>query len=84
MKLKIKDIQNYIEGTANHLADQIGLLPEEVKVIVADRQAECMSCSFLELGEGEVGKCTICSCKFPHLTYAKDKKCPKGYWKEFK
>jgi len=77
--MKIKDIQNYIEGNANHLFDKIGIFPEELKQKVADRQTICDGCSFLDR---EKSICSVCSCKYPHLTYALDKKCPKKYWKE--
>lgn len=74
-----KDIRNYIAGNANELMDKIGLLPAEVKQKVIERQDICSKCSFLDM---EKQRCSVCKCSYPGLTYAPEKKCPKGYWTE--
>lgn len=79
MSLTSKDIRNYITGNANELIDKIGLLPEEVKQKVIDRQTICSTCSFLDQVKQ---RCSICKCEYPGLTFAPKKTCPKGYWQE--
>ena len=76
-----ENVKHYIEGNANYLLDKIGLLPEQVKVIVDNRLAICNSCSFLERHEdGKPKKCGICHCGMPEKCYSLDSKCPKEYW----
>lgn len=79
MKLTSKDIRNYITGNANELIDKIGLLPEEVKQKVIERQDICSKCSFLDI---EKQRCSICKCSYPGMTFAPAKTCSKGYWDE--
>jgi hypothetical protein len=76
-----QDVRNYIEGNANHLLDKIGMLPEEVKIQVIARQDICNGCEFLDRVKS---RCSICSCKFPGLTYALSKTCPKDKWTKIK
>ncbi|MEK6882132.1 MAG: hypothetical protein AABY22_21120 [Nanoarchaeota archaeon] len=76
-----QDIKNYIEGNANHLLDKIGILPEEVKNQVTQRQIICNECEFLDRVNS---KCSICKCAYPGFTFSLGKHCPKDKWQEIK
>lgn len=79
--MEINDIRNYLEGTANLLAEKVNLLPEPLVNMAKSRRDICDICSFLSENKKY---CTECGCDYPDLTYAPMKECPKGYWSAYK
>lgn len=79
--MEINDIRNYLEGTANLLAEKVNLLPKPLSEMALSRREICEICSYLSHNKKY---CTKCGCDYPDLTYAPNKVCPEGYWEAYK
>lgn len=79
--MELNDIRNYLEGTANLLAEKVNLLPEPLVNMAKSRREMCDICSFLSENKKY---CTSCGCDYPDLTYAPMKECPEKYWPAYK
>ena len=59
-----------------------GEVPEWIEDIAQERYDICLECPHLKTLKGwNVKHCTQCSCGFPALVWAPQKKCPLNKWK---
>lgn len=77
--IQFSDIKHFIEGNYNKLLDSFNQLDEDTKTLALKRMEICKGCPHLVVTPKK-SKCGECGCKFPGLTYAKEKKCPIGKW----
>lgn len=77
--IQFSDIKNFVEGSFNELLNKFNALDSETQSMALKRMELCKDCPFLQRTK-KGAKCGECGCKFPGLTYAKDKKCPIGKW----
>lgn len=73
--IRISNINNIVNGWFNQMRDQLGILPEGIKLEAERRLKICETCP-----NRKVNNCGVCGCNLQAKSKDTNSKCPLNKW----